>query len=869
MEWTRGVAKKTLPNGLTLLVQRDNSAPVAAVVTHITAGYFDEPDEWVGIAHVLEHMYFKGTPTRGPGAVARETQRLGGYVNAGTIYDRTVYYTVLPADAGGLSAALEIHADAVMNPAIDSDELARELEVIIQEAKRKLDTPAAVVRESLYQALFTRHRMRRWRIGTERGLRKLTAEDVRTYHETRYVPGNTIVAVVGDIDEAEAVAIAEESFGAWGARPVEIERSPSEPPGQESVLRVLSGDVQRPLAALGWKTVGALHCDAPALDVCAAVLGGGRGSWLYQDVRMPGFVTGASATHYTPTEVGVLDIFLQGEQERIEAGLERSRAVVGQLISRGPSDHDLERVRSMLEVQWSRSFEAMDGKARTLCEFEALGSFDLLDAYYRSLMSSDRKAVQEAASKYLDPELAAAVMYYPHGVTPAFDPDSWPPPLEMLEREVGDPTSARVVTAIAPVSSTVLVPELGGHVSLDAVDLLVRQKTGSGLVTIGLYFPWAPMQETPESAGISVLLARAALRGAGGLHAEQLAVAAENLGGALRPAVQREFLGWQMTVRRDSLAEAVSLLSMVAAEPELREGDIATERSLQASDAARVRDDMFQYPVQKVVAEALAGSAYALPILGEPDVVPGIETQIVRQWATRLTAARPVAVAVGDLGMNEMVDAIGSQLEWRDGSQPARCEVPTWRVASVVEERDKEQTAIAIAYPAVAFGSPDRYTAMIIAALLSGLAGKLVEALRERRALAYTVTASPWLKRSTGAMLTYIATSPEREEEARDAMAEELAVFAGERVRPGELERARNYAAGLEQIRQQSSSAIAADMLRYWLNDALGAYGKAAGMLGRVTADEVQRLAGVIFAPSKRAEFVVRGSRRAGETGEA
>lgn len=516
MEWTRGVAKKTLPNGLTLLVQRDNSAPVTAVVTHIAAGYFDEPDEWVGIAHVLEHMYFKGTPTRGPGAVARETQRLGGYVNAATIYDRTVYYTVLPADAGGLRAALEIHADAVINPAIDSDELARELEVIIQEAKRKLDTPSAVVRESLYQVLFTRHRMRRWRIGTESGLRKLTAEDVRTYHETRYVPGNTIVAVVGDIDEAEAVAIAAESFGAWDARPVEIERSPSEPPGQESVLRVLSGDVQGPLAALGWKTVGALHCDAPALDVCAAVLGGGRGSWLYQDVRMPGFVTGASATHYTPTEVGVLDIFLQGEPERIEAGLERSRALVGQLIGRGPSDHDLERVRSMLEVQWSRSFEAMDGKARALCEFEALGSFDLLDAYYRSLMSSDRKVVQEAASKYLDPELAAAVMYYPHGVTPALDPDSWPPRLEMREREVGDPASARAVTASAPVSSTVPVPQLGGHVRLDGVDLLVRQKTGSGLVTIGLYFPWTPMQETPESAGISVLLARAALRGAGG-----------------------------------------------------------------------------------------------------------------------------------------------------------------------------------------------------------------------------------------------------------------------------------------------------------------------------------------------------------------
>ena len=120
-------------------MQEDRSAPAVAVVTHVKAGFFDEPDRWVGVSHVLEHMFFKGTARRGVGAIARETKHAGGYLNASTTYDHTSYFTVLPAS--GLEAALDIQSDALRHSVIDADELARELQVIIQEAKRKLDTP--------------------------------------------------------------------------------------------------------------------------------------------------------------------------------------------------------------------------------------------------------------------------------------------------------------------------------------------------------------------------------------------------------------------------------------------------------------------------------------------------------------------------------------------------------------------------------------------------------------------------------------------------------------------------------------------------------------------------------------------------------
>ena len=211
------MSAEVLPNGLTLLVQPDHSAPVVAVVTHVKAGFFDEPDRWTGISHVLEHMFFKGTPRRGVGAIARETKSAGGYLNASTTYDHTTYFTVLPAS--GLAAALDIQSDALRNSVIDEDELARELQVIIQEAKRKLDTPSAVAYETLHEVMFDRHRIRRWRIGHEEQLARLTRDDLWAYYRSRYVPERTIVSIVGAVDPERAL-----DAGAEGVRRLAVVR---------------------------------------------------------------------------------------------------------------------------------------------------------------------------------------------------------------------------------------------------------------------------------------------------------------------------------------------------------------------------------------------------------------------------------------------------------------------------------------------------------------------------------------------------------------------------------------------------------------------------------------------------------------------
>jgi zinc protease len=861
MPWTDDVAKLVLPNGLTLLVQRDSSAPVVAVVTHVKAGYFDEPDEWVGIAHVLEHMYFKGTARRKPGDIARETQLVGGYINAGTIYDKTIYYTVLPSAAGGLERALDVQADALMHSALDGDELGRELEVIIQEAKRKLDTPGAVATEGLYALLFQVHRMRRWRIGSEEGLRRLTRDDVRAYYTSRYTPGRVIVAIAGDVDVDRALRLATDVYGSWERSATPVEGSPPEPGAAPPALQVERGDVERPLANVGWRTVGTLHPDAAALDMAATILGTGRGSRLYRAVRTPGLAASAGAGHYTPTEVGVFELGLEGEQDRFDAALERSLELVQALRGDAPAAAEVERAKAQVATQWARRFESMDGRASVLCEAEALGDYRLADELYRLDMAVTADEVRRVAEQYLDPAAAAGFFYLPEDGTTRFE-GVWPSAHGATRMEVAAVADRAVAGRQAP-------PLLGEptcyaagvvHRAYPGADVLARSKRGAGLATVLVHVPGVTTQETDANAGISWLLARSTLRGAGGLAAEELAQAAEMLGGGLAPSVGAETIGWGMTVRVDAVRDAAELLRMVALEPELRRDDVEVERTLQASDARRARDDMFRHPLQRALGQAFPGDAYGLPALGEPDVVTALDAELVREWAGRVAGRRAVVVAVGDLEVEELHAELAPLAAWpsREASRDEAA-VPVWAAGRASETRRKEQSALAMAFPAAAFASDDRHPITVLAALLSGLAGRLFDELREKRSLAYTVAVVPWLARRAGAVLSYIATSPDRETEAREAMLAELERVVTEPPSVEELERARNYAAGLVEVRQQSGRAVAGEILEAWVYGAMAELHETAARLRAVGVEDVVRVAGAVFREDRRAEYVVRG----------
>ncbi|GIW52706.1 MAG: peptidase M16 [Gemmatimonadales bacterium] len=860
MSWTEGVTKEVLPNGLTLLLKPDPGLRTVAVVTHVRAGYFDEPDEWVGISHVLEHMFFKGTARRGPGELAREIQLLGGYLNAATSYEKTVYYAVLPAAPGALEKALEVQADALLNCALDPAELAREIEVIVQESRRKLDSPAAVVAETLFAQLFRVHRIRRWRIGKEEELRRLKREDLEAYYRSRYTPQRTILCVAGCFTAAAAREIVLRLYGDWRPPAAQVPPGPAEPGERpEGKIAVLRGDVQRPLAAVGWRTVDALHPDSIPLDLCAVAVGSGRGSRLWRKLRKPGLATSVSASHFSPPEVGVFAISLEAQEEKLDAAVLAALEVVQEGI-RTLGAGDLERARALLANQWALRFETADGYAAALCEFEALGGYRLADEFYRRLMDTGAEEVASAASRYLDRQSVCGVVYLPPGGRTALE-ERWPPAVSPVAAP--DPELA---VPVAAASRKVVRGErrewAGGvtHLALDGVDFLVLPVRRAGLVSLGLFVPGMRNLESEHDAGISALTVRAALRGAGGMNADQLALAAERLGGVIGSSAGAEAVGWTITVPSAALPEAAELLRRVAREPHLEDADVEVERSVQVDAASRLRDDMFAYPVQQVLRLGFGTDPYGLPPLGDPEVLREMAPERVRDWWRKLAAARAVAIAVGDLEAEALLEGLAPLAEWpRAEADSFRRDPAPWNPGSASEERKKEQTALAMAFPAASAGSPDRFALDVMAALLSGLAGRLFKALRDTRGLAYTVTASPWLAVRGGAMITYVATSPEKENQAREAMLEELYRLGGGPIDGGELERARNYAAGLVQIARQRTRNLVSEMMEAWLNGFLDRWDREPETLREVAAGEVADLARRIFREESRAEYAVRG----------
>ncbi|MDX2193398.1 MAG: pitrilysin family protein [Gemmatimonadales bacterium] len=873
--WTAGVHREVLPNGLTLLVQADPSAPAVAVVTHVRAGFFDEPDAVQGISHVLEHMYFKGTARRGPGALARETKAAGGYLNASTSYDRTSYFVVLPAS--GLATALDLQADALMHCALDADELRRELQVIIQEAKRKLDTPSAVCHETLHEVMFDHHRIRRWRIGTEAGLAAMTRDDLWTYYRSRYVPERTIVSIVGDVDVAEAAALAREAYGGWEARPGSADASPAEPPRAEVRARTLRGEVAKADLAIGWRAVPPSHADSAPLDLAAAVLASGRGSWLQRAVRESGLASSIGAWHYQPSELGVFSVGAELEPARLPDVLAAVAAATRRLAEAGPTADDLARARTLLLARWARGMEATEGRASSLANAEAMGGLHLLEEEFAALERTTAEEIRDAAARWLRPEAVCAVAYVPaaaaHGVDATALADLF------AAAGAGGRTGGRAEGSSAgaaispasrpPVRGSARPPRAPTRVltlALPGADIVVRPKRGVPLVALGAYIPRAH-PEPAEWAGLAALATRSAVRGANGRDAAALAFAFEGLGGTLAPSVGLDWIGFGTSVLSEHLGEAAHLLADVIAAPHHEASSVETERGLMRQEALQVADDMFRHPFQLAFRAAFGDEGYGLPASGLPDTLAGIPLTAVADWHRGAwRAARPLVVAVGDLDPDGAREALAAAF----GSFPAAEAAPppppqlyaiTDHPVTREAERQKAQSAFAMVFMGPDRRAPERWAAEVWAAVAGGLGGRLFEALRDQRSLAYSVVASTWQKRRAGALLTYIATAPEREAEAREAMLIELGRFARERVTEAELDRARNYLAGQAEVSRQSASSVLAEIVDAWIaGEGLQELDDPGAPYRAVTAMDVLAVARAALAPERRAEGVVRGT---------
>jgi zinc protease len=425
------VEQFTLANGLTVIVKPDRRAPTAVHMLWVRVGSMDEVDGTSGVAHVLEHMMFKGTPTVAPGEFSRRVAALGGRENAFTGKDYTGFYQQIPASR--LEDVMKLEADRFANNQWSDEEFAKELEVVKEERRmRTEDNPRALMHEAVDATVFVASPYRRPVVGWMSDLQAMTPTDAREFYKRWYVPANAVVVVAGDVDAVQVRRLAEKYYGVLPTRAVPL-RKPREEPVQLGIRRMdFKAPAEQAYLSLAFKvpalqsladspagapvSTQASDADALALTVLSAVLDGYSGARLERALTQGDKRVADSAGAYNGLWGRGPQLFmLEGvpAQGKTAAQVELAlREQITRIARDGVTEAELNRVKTQWVASQVYKLDSVFNQARELgsnwVQGLPLDADERLIARLRAVTAAQVKAV--AGQYFGDDQLTVAVL---------------------------------------------------------------------------------------------------------------------------------------------------------------------------------------------------------------------------------------------------------------------------------------------------------------------------------------------------------------------------------------------------------------------------------------------------------------------------
>ena len=787
-------------NGLTLHVAPGHPAPVVAIQAWVGVGSADEAPPIAGIAHVIEHMLFKGSSGYGLGELTRAIERGGGEINAWTAFDHTVYHAVLGRDH--VDGAIDAIGDALLAPRVDPDELAREREVILEEIRQGADDPARSVAQSLFATAFATHPYRRPVIGTADSVRRLGERELVEFFRSYYVADNLTLVVAGDVDPGRVRKSVERRFRAMPAgRPTRcVAAEPAQTaPRASCTLR----DVSEAYVSVGFHVPAARHPDLAALDVAAILLGQNESARLPRLLRdRDQLATSAYANVHALRDPGLL--VLSATSRARDAN-----ATVGALVDRSLdltdelSTEELDKARIAAETAFVRQLETAQGRARSLgWHATVAGDPQFGHVYLDRIRAVRRHDVAGVMRRYLRPENASIAAILPRTRAQA----------KVFARQAAQrvrSSLAKAPAAIAPVEKRVTLK--------NGMVLLVRRDPSVPVVAMRAVWRGGQRVEEVGSAGASTLLARMITRGCGSRDASAVADRIDRLGGSLGGVTGRNSFGMAAEWLARTWKPGFELLADCLLDPRIPQTELVRERRLLLDDQLAQADSPTQVAF-RTFSEALYGDhPYARDVLGTPKAVGELSrASLVAFYADRYPVSGLTLAIVGDVEIDEVVAAVEARFA---GAPKAKVVAPTIKPLAqrdkpqaereVYRYLDRQQAHLVIGFPGATVDAKDRFALEVLVAILGGQSGRLFAELREKQALAYRVSAHSIEGVDPGFVAVYLSCSPDKLPAAIAAVRSEL-----ERVRTGgvttdEVERARSYLIGSHQISMQRRAAVA------------------------------------------------------------
>ena len=781
----------TLPNGLKVVLHQDRRFPLVSMRLFVQAGSAYETDKEAGISHLLEHMAFKGTGKRPPGMIAEDVEKVGGYLNASTSFDYTVYIADLPARHWKLG--LDVLKDMVCNASIIPEELESEKEVVIAELKRGNDNPDSRIFEMLQKYALDGTPYQRPIIGYEEILRSISRQDILNYMEKHYQPQTMMLLICGDFELEPAKA----EIAALYA-PLQNSRDKNMLKRTDfstlqlfgPTVMVEKGPWNKVYLGLALPSINQGYSRSVHLDVLSSLLGDGKTSYLYRKYKYElRLVDNISIASYDFERCGLLYMHIVLDADKLDEFWNLfSRELAG--LSRVEfTPEELERVKLNLEDDLFRAKETLSGLASKLGYFEFFDNGEQGEKNYLYLLrATTLENLKGQLDDILVPAHLAVAMLIPEDAAASITPESmkqtlainWPQYscTQNMPAKVKNFAKPEILK-LGPGRKLILIPDA----TLPYVSANFMFAGGDAILD-------------RTSQGLSSFTASLLIRGTAKLGATAIEDYLADRAASLNASSGRQTFGISFSFPARFGDDIFDLLLDTLNNPAFAQEELERVRQNQISGIKASEDQPLGLAFRRMFPFLFGDHPYGFIQAGTAESVAALtREQVFAFWEKQKKQPWVLAVC-GDFD-REKVLTTAKKLP-QPGKEHLELATPSWTVEKNLELRlpDRQQAHILLIFPTVEVGNKDEAALNVMQAILSGQSGLLFMELRDRQGLGYTVTAMPWNSQKTGLLIFYIGTEPDKMQQAKDGFREIVTRLRTESLPEAILERGKQSIEG-------------------------------------------------------------------------
>lgn len=842
-----------LSNGLSVVVFEDHFAPVVSIQMWVNVGSADEKPTQAGLAHVLEHMLFKGTPTRPVGSIAAQIEGAGGDINAFTSHDHTCYFVTMASRY--FRTGLDVIADAISNSSIDEDELAKEMQVILEELARGKDTPTQKLSDACFTKAFNSHPYRRPIIGLKKVLDSIKRKYLIAFYQRHYRPSNMSLVVVGDIDTKNALKHINKRFTDFSGPKHRRPLRNTEPVQKAFRSAVLFDDIADVTCTILFHSSSLFDLDSPAIDVLAMILGSGNSSRLYQKLQekhQTAFHVWASA--YLPADPGVISTGFITDTTRFKKALEMSFDQIFSIRKNLPTTTEINKVKLMIESSLLYQLETYDGRAKNLgYSMSMAGHTNLEEQYIQRVSKVTAEQVQQAALKYLDIKNATCAVIAPKEYK------------ENISKDILTKIAGRIYKKYETAKTkTIKNANLASYASRPMLGTFARKKRirkvilDNGVRIIFSENPNAPVfairtalyggRLYESKPGLSYFTSSLLTKGTRELNASEFAKVIDEMAGTIHGFSGLNTLGLTCEFLSKDYEKGVKLLCETLTRPAFEENQVEKMRSELLFELHRREDKLAKKSLDLLYGALYGAHPYALPTIGTGQSISQTDRKhITKFWQKTLSPQNLVLCVAGDINIDKMVSLFDKhlgKLKRKSSYSPPNPPPPPNEPIETTLHRKKEQAHIALGFLGVSNNHKDRFALAVLMSVMSGQGGRLFVDLRDKMHLAYAIQGFHMEGIGTGSIGFYIATSQRNIEIAVKALKDQVSKLVRKGITTKELQRAKRYIIGSFEIELSNNSNIAYQVA---LSELYGlghlSHRHYAKKIEKVTADQVRKIA--------------------------